>query len=92
MSRLFNSEQFDFKDWELAFKEYYDKEKQFPNQVCLVISTHPHSSGYWIEPLNLPTSHLDFRYSGISVKELEDRVKKEIERATKQHRSPHLMY
>jgi len=58
-----NQFHFEFKDWEAAFQEFYDKhvvtvlppdnpEDQIAcilgsREWCLIISKHPYSSGYW---------------------------------------------
>lgn len=90
--KLFESEYYEFTQWKDAFSKYYELEKQFPNKVQLVISSHFCTSGYWVEPLNTTITPLDERYSGISVNQLEDRVRKEIEKAAKQGRLPHLTF
>lgn len=90
--KLFESEHFDFKEWQQAFEMYSEMERQFPNQVQFVISSFWCTSGYWVEPLNTPLTPLDQYYAGASVYDLKTRIEKEIAKAQKEQRMPHLIF
>jgi hypothetical protein len=83
---------FEFKDWEEAFAMFYRKHagetlkgddgrvlgfRKGNPDICLVISTHPYTSGYWIEEGAEPDAEAGaFVYRTLEeVRELEGRVR-----------------
>ncbi len=74
---------FDFYEWEAAFTAFYKWHAE-DEGICLVISTHWATSGYWVEkgPQECP---LDVAYvyrTKAEVDALEQRIKDRIEETT----------
>jgi hypothetical protein len=70
---------FEFKDWKEAFQTYYKEVEKDPS-LQLILSTHPYSSGYWIEQGQLEDRY-SYIYSGMrEAKKLEQRIKRAIYR------------
>lgn len=69
------SRYFDIRDYKKAFK-VFRKEKRLDDSICLVLSTHTYTEGYWIERNSKP-SNTSFIYTSIQeVDNLEQRIRR----------------
>lgn len=68
---------FELRDFEEAFAAYRENQLLYGNNVVLILSTHPHTEGYWIEkkPSSAQLPKTDIMYVGEEVFALEKRVK-----------------
>ena len=76
---------FEFMDWKKCFQTWRSEEMIHGDNIQLVVSTHPYSSGYWIEKKGNKLSTKDYCYIGKEVYDLEKRVIKGIALAEKEH-------
>ena len=83
---------FEFKDWKDCLNSWRDNLELYGEKnMQLVISTHPITSGYYIETRGKELTKGDHKYCGKKVFEQEKRVKAAIEKAKKNHTSPPLI-
>lgn len=80
---------FEFKDYKEAFKKWKSIDQ---TGMQFIVSTHPYSSGYWIERQDFTEGFINdgHRYSHEEVLELEMRIEFELERAINERSSPRL--
>lgn len=71
--------QFEFNQWHEAFETFY-RQKAKDNSMCLVISTAPYASGYWIERDAQDDEFTKVYRSVNAVRRLEQRVKRRNEK------------
>lgn len=79
---------FEFKEWKDCFETWCGDEPVSSEQMQLVISTHPYTSGYYIEAKGTELTKGDLCYTGKEIYELERRVIAEIALAEREERSP----
>lgn len=79
---------FEFKDWEDAFKVYYQDYKFHGNNIQFVVSWNPNNSGYWLEKSGTELGGSARIYNHKQVVALKGRIKKEISRAELEGGSP----
>ncbi len=82
---------FEFNQWEEVFKVWKDNLKIYGDEMQLVISTNPYTSGYWIEYKGATVTKGDKVYVGKQVLELEKRIIKEHQTAKKEERGVHFV-
>lgn len=80
--------QHDFKDWEKAFFDYYRMKRIYGDDIQFVVDNHPYSSGYWVEKTGTEVGGYGRVYTHAKVIRLKSKVKKEIELAKLEERSP----
>lgn len=77
---------FEFNEYLKMFDAIKECHKQ-DIDVDLIISTHPYSSGYWIELPGQDIGECDHRYAGFNmIKEFEKRLINELCRSAKEER------
>jgi len=47
----FGQMHFEFKEWKDAFRFWDENKDLYDGKIRFIVSTHPYSSGYWIEDL-----------------------------------------
>lgn len=77
---------YQFIDWKYCFKAWRRYNDLYPNQIQLVISTDPITSGYWIERINEKVGGGDYPYRGKQVDDLLKRISDEHQLAQKEER------
>jgi hypothetical protein len=83
---------FEFKDWKRCFETCEENLPIYGNEMCLIISVNPITSGYWIEEYDpITTDTINGKlYRGKEFEELKQRVILEHEQAKLYNRSPKL--
>jgi hypothetical protein len=76
---------FEFHQWKEVFKTWREN-LALGYDMQLVISTHPYTSGYWIEYRGSEVTPGDHVYTGKRVDALEKRIIAEHKRAAKKER------
>ena len=71
--------QFDFNQWHEAFEMFFRQKTKNP-AICLVISTAPYSSGYWIEQNAKSDEFTKIYYTVREVTNFKRRVKRRMEK------------
>jgi len=79
---------FEFKDWEQAFRVYYEDYKLHGDNIQFVVSFNPYDSGYWIEKAGTELGGSARIYNHKKIIALKSRIKKEIALAKIEGRSP----
>lgn len=78
----FQSQEFEFNQWEAAFACYFKMVEQFgAENVQFVMSSHPYTSGYWVEQAGCKVSLDDTVFPHDKVAFLRDHVQQEISTA-----------
>jgi hypothetical protein len=77
-SQDFTQQNFEFKDWELAFKVWYENYELHGNNIQFVVCSDGDGSGYWIEKKGTELGNNARVYTHKQVVSLKYRVKKEV--------------
>lgn len=78
---------FEFRHWKECFQKWKDIALVHGDEnMQMVISTHPYTSGYYIEKFGTKLTDSDICYTGKQVDKLEKRIIKEHHQAEKQER------
>lgn len=88
----FPQQNFLFKDWEEAFKVYSEMYKIYGDEIQFVVDWNPYTSGYWIEKSGTELGGSARVYNHKQVIRLKSKIKKEIELAELELRSPRFVY
>lgn len=59
MKEDITTQHFEFRNWKQAKSQWIKNNNLYEGQIQFVISTHPYSSGYWIESLGKDLTHGD---------------------------------